>query len=266
MKKFLALYCLCLSALPAGAQTWPPQPEESTHAALAAQAAISASTLAQFTAEDYTSMELPPLETLLENAKETSRMKYVGFAVEQEKMGLKSERRNWLHFIKLYAGYQYGRLNDLTTTTDYMYPGNYYNYIGRQQNFYNIGASLNSPLDEIFDRKNRIQRQRSRVHQAEANVGREHELISMEIVGAYTSALSMLAMIKIRSEAATLASAQYKISETDFINGKITAQTLSVQKNLESSTLREYEQTRETLNNALLKLEYLSRTKIIKKL
>ena len=55
------------------------------------------------------------------------------------------------------------------------------------------------------------------------------------------------------------------MTETDFINGKVDAQTLSRQKNIESSAVREYEQTRAALNNALLKLEIYSNTQIINK-
>ena len=41
------------------------------------------------------------------------------------------------------------------------------------------------------------------------------------------------------------------------------AQTLSRQKSIESSAVREYEQTRSLLNKALLQLEVLSKTPII---
>ena len=49
------------------------------------------------------------------------------------------------------------------------------------------------------------------------------------------------------------------------MNGKIDAVTLSRQKNIQSATVREYEQTRASLNNALLRLEIMSHTKIITK-
>ena len=60
------------------------------------------------------------------------------------------------------------------------------------------------------------------------------------------------------------AQAQYRLSEADFINGKLDAQTLSRQKNIENVAIREYEEVRR-LNNALLTLEVLTRTPIISK-
>ncbi|MFQ8748521.1 MAG: hypothetical protein ACLR8T_11070 [Alistipes finegoldii] len=66
-------------------------------------------------------------------------------------------------------------------------------------------------------------------------------------------------------EAMVTAQAQYRLSEADFINGKLDAQTLSRQKNIENVAIREYEEVRRSQNNALLTLEVLTRTPIISK-
>ena len=60
-----------------------------------------------------------------------------------------------------------------------------------------------------------------------------------------------------------LASAQYKIAESDFINGKIDAADLSARKSVESDAIVNYAQTKASLNMYLLQLEVLSNTKII---
>ena len=105
----------------------------------------------------------------------------------------------------------------------------------------------------------------SDVEAAEQNVERWQDELSLKIIDAYTTVLQNLSMIKTQAEAVTLAIAQYKITEADFMNGKIDAVTLSRQKNIQSATVREYEQTRASLNNALLRLEIMSHTKIITK-
>ena len=103
------------------------------------------------------------------------------------------------------------------------------------------------------------------IEESELNTQRWYDDLTLKVVDAYTAVVENLSMLRIKAEAKTIASAQYKVTETDFINGKVDAQTLSRQKNIESSAVREYEQTRAALNNALLKLEIYSNTHIINK-
>ena len=227
-----------------------------------AKAQINVSNVTKLTMEDYLALELPALGTLLENAKQNPTVEFYDTKTEEEKSVLKSERRSWLTYIKLNATYQYGHMNDNSVLYDANIPV-YNQFRGKEQSWYNVGASLSLPLSEIFDRRNRIRRQRLKIKETELEVGRWHDDQSLKIIDAYTAAIQNLSMLKARAEAVTLAQAQYKISEADFINGKLDAQTLSRQKNIESQAVADYEQTKSQLNKALLRLEVLSRTKII---
>ena len=72
-------------------------------------------------------------------------------------------------------------------------------------------------------------------------------------------------ILRSAAEAKITSEAQYRMTEVDFVKGKLDAQTLSRQKSLENSATREYEQVRRNLNDALLRLEILTHTPIINK-
>ena len=220
--------------------------------------------VSELTVEDYLGLELPPLGELLDNARKNPSVTYYQARIADAESDLKSERRNWLNYFKLNASYYYGQMNDNTLFNDGQIPS-YYRYQGKEQSYYNLGASVSVPLDGLFDRRNRVRQQRSRVEAAE----REEELwfndLALKIVDQYTAALEHLSLLQVRAEAVTVATAQYRLSEIDFANGNMDAQTLSKQKNIQSAAVREYEQTRAALNSALLKLEILTCTPILHK-
>lgn len=213
--------------------------------------------------DDYLSIELPSLQTLLENAKGSAIIRYYEKNTEIEKRELKNINRTWLKYIKLNASYQYGQMTDNVLYQEDLPP--VYRYQDKTQSWYNAGASLSLPLEEIFTRGNRNKQQKLSIEESELNTKRWYDELSLKVIDTYTAVLENLSILKIKAEARTIASAQYKVSETDFINGKIDVQTLSRQKNIESSAMKEYEETRSALYNALLKLEIYSNTQIINK-
>ncbi len=213
-------------------------------------------------AEDYLRLELPPLKTLLENARQNPVVSLYETRRKEEEHALKTERRSWLQYFKLTANYQYGRTNSYAWLTDAnLLPVDQYS--NRSQNFYNLGATLSIPLDGVIDRRNRIKRQKLKIQETQYEVERWHDEQSLKIIEAYTTALEKLSIMKVKVEAATLAAGQYKVAENDFVNGKIDAAQLSRLKSIETTALSEYEQTRSALNNAILQLEVLSRTRIV---
>ena len=86
-----------------------------------------------------------------------------------------------------------------------------------------------------------------------------------EIVILYTTAISQLNILKLRSEALELAKLQYNIAEKDFINGMITSGNLSVEKERQSNALEAFENSRFELTKSIMILEVISHTPIINK-
>lgn len=220
--------------------------------------------LTRIPVETYINLHLPPLHVLLENARERSpQVNQFASTKEQEEREIKTLRRSWMKNVKLNAQYSYGS-TDINTQ---MFYDNKYpiiqNVSGTTQAWWTIGAGVSLPLDEIFNRRNRIKQQRKRLESIEYEKNKWYDEICLKIIESYSSAVENLSILTASAEAMVAAKAQYAAAAGDFINGKIDAQTLSRQKSLESSTIREYEQTRALLNKALLELEILSKTPII---
>lgn len=212
----------------------------------------------------YISMHLPPLHVLLANARERSpQVNMFASTKESEERELKTLRRSWLKNIKLNAGISYGTTD---TNSQMYYDENrpiVQNVTGMTQRWWNVGASVSLPLDEIFDRSNKGKKQRKRIESIQYEMDSWYDEICLKIIESYTSAVENLALLESSARSMVAAQAQYAAAEADFVNGKIDAQTLSRQKSIESSSIREYEQTRSLLNKALLQLEVLSKTPII---
>lgn len=220
--------------------------------------------LLRMTADDYFRVQLPPLHVLMENARAHSPQVNVYAATKElEERELKTVRRSWLKYFKLNAGYSYGS----TDVTSQQYFNNQYpviqNVTGQEQSWWNVGANVSFPLDEIFNHRNRVKQQKKKIESIQYEVDRWYDDICLKIIDSYTAAVQYLSLLESASAAMVMAQAQYEFSKTDFINGKIDAQTLSRQKSIENTAMREYEQTRAALNKALLELEVLSKTPII---
>ena len=244
MKRAVFTLWLLLAAVAATAQSEPTPPE------------FEYSDLQRLTPEDYIDMQLPPLHVLMENARHAPQVGYYESNREIEERELKTVRRNWMRNFKLNANYNYGS-SDIynqnyqdsnipiwTTTTT-----------GREQSWWNVGAPLSIPLDEIFNRRNKIKQQKKRIENTQYDLDRWYDELRMKIIDAYTTAVEQLSILRSAAEAKITSEAQYRMTEVDFVKGGLDAQTLSRQKSLENSATREYEQVRRNLNDALLRLE-----------
>lgn len=214
--------------------------------------------------EDYLQMELPPLAVLFENARGSAAVEFYNTQKEVQQSMLKTQKREWLKYIKATGGYQYGMMGINATFSD-PYTPIFNQFSSSKQSWYNVGLVVSVPFDDLFDRGNKINRQKLAVKATEAETEKWYDEQKMRIIESYSNALQFMSVIKAKSESMVLANAQYKIAENDFINGKINAADLSARKSVQTDAIADYEQTKAALNMALLQLEVLSRTKIINK-
>lgn len=225
---------------------------------------LYAQDIVELTPKDYLAFRLPPISELFEKAKDGPVPKFYEKRRQADESELTTQKRKWLNNIKIVGGYQYGVIDNNATFSDNNTPI-FSQYSGRKQNWYNVGLSLSIPLDEIFDRKNRIKKQELTMQASEFEKEKWYDEQKLRIVEVYTIAVKQLALIKIRSEALLLSETEFEMSKNDFINGKITVQELNRQKSSYTTVVTEYEEMRAQLNNALLQLEILAKTNIISK-
>lgn len=248
MKKLLLL-CLLLPAAAASAQ----------QSVIPEEAYLD---LISMTPEDYINLKLPPLQTLLENARTSPQMAFYENNIDMEARELKTVRREWLTYLKLNASYNYGS-SDIYNQT-YIENGQpVVNNSGRRQNYWNVGGGVSIPFSGIFNRRNKIKQQKKRVEQVENDLERSFDELRLKIIETYSTVIEQLSSLQSVTEAMTMARTNYAGAETDFLNGKLDMQSLARQKSIEASAVRAYEEVRRALNSALLQLEVFTNTPII---
>ncbi len=214
------------------------------------------------TVNDANQINLPPLEVLLEYARNSPIIEYHRLREEASVREQTTVKRTWLKYFKLNANYQYGN-QYLSSSTENQPQVFDYLYYTQQQHWWYVGASVSFPLDEIFDRRNRIKKFDAVIDQSQYEAEAWFNEQKVKIIEAYTDAEMCLAMIRIKSENSTIATQVFRASEADFINGRIDVGELSRQKGIQNVAVTEYEQVRARLYQAILKLEHLCNYKIL---
>lgn len=211
---------------------------------------------------DYLNLRLPSLEVLFENAKNSAAVDMYKVRMEEEASALKTEKRSWLKYFKIFTSYQWGLMGINSSFSDTDTPL-FYQYSGARQNWYNIGASISVPFDDFFDRKNRITRQQLKTKVTQVEMEKWHDEQKLRIIEQYTKAVKELSVLRLKTESLSFANSQFEVAQQDFLNGNIEAGELSKIKLIQMDALETYESTRAELNKALLQLEVLSKTKIL---
>lgn len=213
--------------------------------------------------KDIINIKLPPIDSLFENAKNGPIYTMWDAKEAIERKNLSKEKKAFLGFFSIRGSYQYGMFGNEATYTDVTIAP-YLTYSTHAQNGYTIGAGLNIPLNELFDLKGRISRQKLVLTTAQLEKEVKFEEVKREIVELYTMIISQLNILKLRGEALELAKFQYEIAEKDFINGMIDSGTLSIDKQRQSNAMEAFEKSRYELSRSIMILEIVSKTPLLK--
>lgn len=222
--------------------------------------------LNSMTVEDYMALELPPLDTLYYNAFCMSNaVRYYDNEAEYYRCAITTEQLKPLEWIRIVSSASYGNTNMVGALQN---ESSYPIWIGsssKQKSFYfNAGVTLNIPISDIFNTSNRVRQARAKLSQTEARRDSELDNIKKDIITLYCEIISGINTLKSASERLVLAKAQYDFAEKDFVNNKITAEVLYRSKSYETAAVQDYERVKKEVNQALLSLEVISCTKIIR--
>lgn len=212
--------------------------------------------------DDYERVQLPPLSVFLESVYEHPSIQIYEAKRDEANAEFKQTKTEWLNYFRISGMYQYGSVVSLSTTsTTDLQP--FLSSTGRNQHTYNGGVSVVVPLGDLFGQKQKVRSQRARLRQVEYEYEISLEERKLKILEAYNQVLQDLATLKAKSDAAALYNAQMKISEQDFINGKIDIIELSLERGRRSTAVVNYQEGRAALHNAITLLEMLTNIKII---
>lgn len=211
---------------------------------------------------DYERVQLPPLSVFLESVYDHPSVQRYEANRDEEHANLKVAQLKWLDYFRVIASYQFGRVMSLTGTSSETSQLEYIS-IGRNQHTGYVGASLVVPIGDLLSQKQKVRGQRARLRRIEYEYAMSIEERKLRILEAYNEIISILATLKAKSDAAALYNAQMKISEQDFINGKISIIELSLERGRRSTAVVQYQEGRAQLHNSITLLEMLTNVKIM---
>jgi len=213
---------------------------------------------------DYTKLLLPSLEELFENAKKSPSVEMFESKMMEQDNQLKTEKRSWLKYFKVGGSWQYGNIGVNSIFTDQNTPL-FYQYSGATQNARFVSGTVSVPFDDLFDRSNRVKRQKMQRRSTELEMEKWFDEQKLRIIDSYVKLTSAMSILKKKAENLTLTQAQVKSLEADFANGNAEIAALTVAKKMEVDAYETFKITEGTITAELLHLEILSRTKIISK-
>lgn len=208
-------------------------------------------------------LELPPLSVFLDAVTENATVKRARSQVEQQKNEYRIEKRNWWNYFRLNGAYSFGRYNILSNNSD-EYTPMYQTTMASTQHTFNVGVSASVGLGDLLNRPLKLKNYRYNIEQLEYTQQEVMEDRRLKVLEAYNAVTEQLATIKAKAETAALYNAQMKISENNFIQGKIDIITLSLERARRTGAVTNYEQSRVSLHNSIILLEMLTNVKIIK--
>lgn len=216
------------------------------------------------TATDYSKIILPPLEELFENAKKSPSVEMFEAKMEAQDNQLVSEKRSWLKYFRVGGSWQYGNIAINSAFTN-EYTPLFYQSSGVVQSSWYSTAGISIPLDDLFDRGNRVKRQKMERRFTELEMEKWFDEQKIRIVNSYVKVVNAISILQKKMENLTMATAQLKIAENDFTIGHALITDLNAAKKMELEAFEAYKQTQTTITSEILNLEILSKTKIISK-
>ena len=208
-------------------------------------------------------LESPPLSVFLDAVTENATVKRAQSQVEQQKNEYRIEKRNWWNYFRLNGSYAFGRFNSLNENSETLVDWYQSTNVGTRHTF-NLGATVSIGLGDLFNRPLKLKNYRYNIEQLQYTQDEVMEERKLKVLEAYNAVTEQLATIKAKAETAALYNAQMKISENDFIQGKINIISLSLERARRTGAVTNYEQSRVTLHNSIVLLEMLTNVKIIK--
>lgn len=208
-------------------------------------------------------LELPPLSVFLDAVTENATVKRARSQVEQQKNEYRIEKRNWWNYFRLNGSYAFGRFNSLNENSETLVDWYQSTSVGTRHTF-NLGATVSIGLGDLFNRPLKLKNYRYNIEQLQYTQDEVMEERKLKVLEAYNAVTEQLATIKAKAETAALCNAQMKISENNFIQGKIDIISLSLERARRTGAVTNYEQSRVALHNSIVLLEMLTNVKIIK--
>jgi len=211
---------------------------------------------------NFSEFHLPPLAILFENAKSTPQIMTLEKARQLAQAEVAKQKRHIFSFITGRASYGYGKTDmwgNNSSSTNLMI----YQFQGSEQSYWNVGASLNVPLEDILDLSSAVKRKKIAVDQAVLAKDIAYDQLKLEIARLFIKITNNLVSLKTIGEGAAAYQGAGALNREDFENGNMDIEAFAYTKLQESAQVQTYQSMQTEITTDIITLEILSHTPII---
>jgi len=211
---------------------------------------------------NFSEFHLPPLAVLFENAKSTPQIITLEKAQQLAQAEVAKQKRHIFSYITGRASYNYGKTdmwgNNSTTASPMVYQ-----FQGSEQSYWNVGASLSLPLDDVLDLGAAVKRKKLEADQAVLAKDIAYDQLKLQIATLFVKITNDLVTLKTIGEGAAAYQGAGASTREDFENGNLSIEEFAYTKQRESQQVTNYQTLQTSITTDILTLEILTHTPII---
>jgi len=206
---------------------------------------------------DDITLRIPPLEDLIDSAiVHSPYLKYVDADIYINKYQEKSAKREWMSNLYLDANIATDYYDGLTNNTTSL--GDINSVLTNQDNSrYLIGVSIRMPMDDLWDRRNRVKAARKLVERTISERDFRIQEIRKSIIEQYNKLIINQRILKIANDNQIFMSLQMAMAEKEFLNGQLTLYELARLNEMNRKAVTDFEYARIDFYNAYMILQEL---------
>lgn len=211
---------------------------------------------------NFSEFHLPPLSVLLENAKTTPQILSLEKAREIAQAEVAKQKRHIFTYLSARGSYSYGK-GDMWGNNSGAYTPMVMQYQGTESNYWNVGVSLNLPLEDILDLTAAVKRKKLEVDQAVIKKDIAYDQLKLQIASLFVKITNNLVTLKTLGEAAAAYQGAGALNREDFENGNMDIAAYAHTKMYESGQVSSYQSLQTEITTDIITLEILTHTPII---
>ena len=211
---------------------------------------------------NFSEFHLPPLAVLFENAKSTPQIMTLEKARQLAQAEVAKQKRHIFSYITGRASYNYGKTdmwgNNSTTASPMVYQ-----FQGSEQSYWNVGASLAVPLEDILDLGAAVKRKKLEADRAVLAKDIAYDQLKLQIASLFVKITNDLVTLKTIGEGAAAYQGAGALNREDFENGNMDIEDYAFTKQRESAQVQSYQGLQTSITTDIITLEILTHTPII---
>ncbi len=211
---------------------------------------------------NFSQFHLPPLAVLLENAKSNPQILSLEKARQIAQAEVAKQKRHIFTYLSARGSYSYGK-GDMWGNSSGAYTPMVMQYQGTESNYWNVGVSLNLPLEDILDLTAAVKRKRLEVDQAVIAKDVAFDQLKLQIASLFVKITNNLVSLKTFGEAAAAYQGAGALDREEFENGNMSIAGYADTKRFESGQVQGYQAMQTEITTDIITLEILTHTPII---